>query len=188
MPSSSVRPSRLLPTVLPVAVLLLSTPHAVATPGEPAQQVLAATWQSDSLRDNRIGYHFDLAPVAGSATKYRGTFRFTYRDGRQAPATPIEMTIDGKRVTFVATRGSFDRSSGPLRGVLNTNRTKLTLTNCQARLSLVMSFDLDSDCVFRPVAKATAQSLSATPSGVIHARALRRSVASPALGRVGWYT
>jgi hypothetical protein len=138
--------------VMPLVALLAMAPHSTAAPWEPDQQVLAALWQSDSLRDNRIGYHFDLAPVAGSATTYQGTLRFTYRDGRQAPATPIEMTVKGTRVTLVATRGTFDKSAGPLHGVLNGSRTKLTLTNCQARLRLVMSFDLDSDCVFRPKA------------------------------------
>lgn len=132
----SITKMRILALLIPVLAAMLVNPLAAATPGESDQVVLAARWQSDSLRDNRIGYHFDLAPIAASPTMYRGAFRFTHRDGR--------------RVTFVATGGSFDKSSGPLRGVLNASRTTLTLTNCQARLSLVMSFDLDSDCVFRP--------------------------------------
>lgn len=146
----SITKMRILALLIPVLAAMLVNPLAAATPGESDQVVLAARWQSDSLRDNRIGYHFDLAPIAASPTMYRGAFRFTHRDGRRARPTPIEMAVDGRRVTFVATGGSFDKSSGPLRGVLNASRTTLTLTNCQARLSLVMSFDLDSDCVFRP--------------------------------------
>jgi hypothetical protein len=133
-----------------ITFTLLASPPAGATPGDTNDVVLASSWQSDSLRDNRIGYEFELTPVAHSMNQYRGTFRFTYRDGRHAAVTPIKVTADGLSITFVATRGSFDKSAGPMRGVLNANRTKLTLTNCQARLSLVMSFDLDSDCVFRP--------------------------------------
>ena len=146
----SVHSRGLVVWLIPVALTLSANEPARATPGDANDMVLAASWQSDSLRDNRIGYEFELAPVAQSTTQYRGTFRFTYRDGRRAPVTPVNVTVDGRAVTFMATRGSFDKSPGPLRGVLNASRTKLTLTNCQARLSLVMSFDLDSDCVFRP--------------------------------------
>lgn len=107
-------------------------------------------WHSNSLRDNDIGYHFTLKPVAGSPDRYTGTFRFTHRDGRRVAPVPITLTRDGRQVVLRATKGSFDRSAGPLRGRLSADGTKLTLTNCQARLRLVMSFALDSDCVFRP--------------------------------------
>jgi len=58
-------------------------------------------------------------------------------------------TIAGNRVRIVTRQGSFDRSDGILRGVLDQSGQVLTLTNCQARLRLVMTNDLDSDCTFR---------------------------------------
>lgn len=115
-----------------------------------AESEMPLTWHSNSLRDNDIGYHFSLRPVAGSPDRYAGTFRFTHRDGRRMSPVPITLTRDGRHVVLRATKGAFDRSAGPLRGRLSADGTKLTLTNCQARLRLVMSFALDSDCVFRP--------------------------------------
>ena len=111
---------------------------------------MPSMWHSNSLRDNDIGYHFTITPVPGSADRYTGTFRFTHRDGRRVADVPITIVRRGNQVTFRATQGSFDRSAGPLRGVMSTRGDELTLTNCQARLRLVMSFALDSDCVFRP--------------------------------------
>lgn len=129
------------------AALILATTTA---PMAHAQSEMPSTWHSDSLRDNDIGYHFTLRPVAGSPDRYTGTFRFTHRDGRRVAPVPITLTREGRRVILRATKGSFDRSAGPLRGRLSADGTRLRLTNCQARLRLVMSFALDSDCVFRP--------------------------------------
>lgn len=123
---------------------------AATAPITHAQPEMPSTWHSNSLRDNDIGYHFTLKPVAGSPDRYTGTFRFTHRDGRRVAPVPITLTRDGRQVVLRATKGSFDRSAGPLRGRLSADGNKLTLTNCQARLRLVMSFALDSDCVFRP--------------------------------------
>lgn len=136
---------RKLPVLAMAAVLALTVaPPAVAEPD------MARTWHSDSLRDNDVGYWFDITPVTGSDDAYVGTLRFTHRDGRRGSTTPISMTVEGSRMVMRARAGSFDRSSGPLRGVMNTARNELRLTNCQARLRLVMANDLDSDCVFRP--------------------------------------
>lgn len=134
--------------MIPVVTVLLVA--AATAPIAHAQPEMPSTWHSDSLRDNDIGYHFTLKPVAGSTDRYAGTFRFTHRDGRRMAAVPITLTRDGRQVVLRATKGSFDRSAGPLRGTLNADGTRLRLTNCQARLRLVMSFALDSDCVFRP--------------------------------------
>jgi hypothetical protein len=129
---------------LGLALVTATAPTAHAQPEMPS------TWHSNSLRDNDIGYHFDLTPVAGSPDRYTGVFRFTHRDDRRVAPVPITLTRNGRQVTLRATKGSFDRSAGPLRGRLSADGTKLRLTNCQARLRLVMSFALDSDCVFRP--------------------------------------
>jgi hypothetical protein len=128
--------------------LVLATATAPLTHAQPE---LPRVWHSDSLRDNNIGYHFTLKPVAESPDRYTGMFRFTHRDGRRVAPVPITLTRNGRQVVLRATKGSFDRSAGPLRGRLSADGTKLRLTNCQARLRLVMSFALDSDCVFRPV-------------------------------------
>ena len=142
-------PCRLSLRSLAVAVLGLTFLVAVAPPTQ-AEPSMPSTWHSNSLRDNDIGYHFTITPVPGSADRYTGTFRFTHRDGRRVADVPITIVRRGNQVTFRATQGSFDRSAGPLRGVMNSRGTELALTNCQARLRLVMSFALDSDCVFRP--------------------------------------
>lgn len=131
-----------------VAVVLMSI--MATTSIAQAEPAMPSAWHSNSLRDNDIGYHFTITPVPGSADRYTGSFKFTHRDGRRVADVPITMVRRGDQVTFRATRGSFDRSAGPLRGVMNARSDELTLTNCQARLRLVMSFALDSDCVFRP--------------------------------------
>lgn len=135
--------------LLTTAAVALASLFALA-PVAQAQPELPLAWHSNSLRDNDIGYHFTLTPVPGTSDRYTGTFMFTHRDGRRVADVPITMVRRGDQVTFRATRGSFDRSAGPLRGVMNSRGTELALTNCQARLRLVMSFALDSDCVFRP--------------------------------------
>ena len=135
--------------ILVAAAVTLMT-VGVGAPAVQAETTMPSTWHSNSLRDNDIGYHFTITPVSGTSDRYTGTFRFTHRDGRRVAAVPITMVRRGDQVTFRATRGSFDRAAGPLRGVMNSRGDELTLTNCQARLRLVMSFALDSDCVFRP--------------------------------------
>lgn len=127
-----------------LASLLVSAPLAHADSDMPS------TWHSNSLRDNDIGYHFTITAVPGSVDRYTGTFRFTHREGRRVADVPVTMVRRGDQVTFRPVRGSFDRSAGPLRGEMNARGDEITLTNCQARLRLVMSFALDSDCVFRP--------------------------------------
>lgn len=133
-----------------MALALSLSLFTAAAPAAQAEPEMPSTWHSDSLRDNDIGYHFDVSAVPGSPDRFTGMFRFTHRDGRRVAALPITMTRDDRDVTLRTTKGSFDRSPGPLRGRLSADGTKLTLTNCQARLRLVMSFALDSDCVFRP--------------------------------------
>lgn len=110
---------------------------------------LTGRWNSDSLRDNRIGYYFDLTPVPNSEAGFVGSLRFSYQDGRQGDRVPVRITTSGNKVTIKARNGSFDKSAGVLRGVLSNQGSTLTLTNCQARLRLVMANALDSDCVFR---------------------------------------
>lgn len=146
MPLWSV-PTRSLTAIASFALVL--TPLAYA-PAAQADEGIARTWHSDSLRDNDVGYWFEIAPVTGSDDAYVGTLRFTHRDGRRGSTTPITMVVEGSRMVMKARQGAFDRSAGPLRGVMNAARTELRLTNCQARLRLVMANDLDSDCVFRP--------------------------------------
>lgn len=138
------RPLTAIASVALALIPLTSAPAAHAEPG------ISRAWQSDSLRDNSVGYWFEIAPVAGSEDAFVGTLRFTHRDGRRGSTTPITMAVDGTRMVMSARRGSFDRSAGPLRGVMNAARTELRLTNCQARLRLVMANDLASDCTFRP--------------------------------------
>lgn len=134
--------------ILLLALLLVITHGAVAH----ADSGLAGTWHSDSLRDNSVGYWFEVTPVKGSEAAFVGTMRFTHRDGRRVSTTPIAITMDGTRMEVRARQGSFDRSAGPLRGVMNAERNELRLINCQARLRLVMAHDLASDCTFRPAA------------------------------------
>lgn len=111
-----------------------------------AETDIAGRWITDSLRDNRIGYSLDLRPAADGG--YSGTLRFVRQDGRQEGRRAVTATVRGSRVTLLSATGSFDRSSGPLRGELSTDGRTITLTNCQARLRLVMARDLASDCTF----------------------------------------
>lgn len=132
------------------ASVVLAVGLPASTPAAQADEGIARTWHSDSLRDNDVGYWFEITPVTGSDDTFTGTLRFTHRDGRRGSTTPITMGVEGSRMVMKARQGAFDRSAGPLRGVMNAARTELRLTNCQARLRLVMVNDLDSDCVFRP--------------------------------------
>lgn len=126
-----------------LAVAVLATPASAASD-------LTGRWDSDSLRDNRIGYYLELTPVPNTEAGYVGSLRFSYQDGRQGDRVPVRVTTAGNKVTIKARKGSFDKSAGVLRGVLSNQGSTLTLTNCQARLRLVMANALDSDCVLRP--------------------------------------
>ena len=137
---------RLSATVV-VAVVLAGGAWAPAH----ASTDLTGRWNSDSLRDNRIGYYLELTPVPNTEAGYVGSLRFSYQDGRQGDKVPVRVTTSGNKVTIKARKGSFDKSPGVLRGVLSNQGSTLTLTNCQARLRLVMANALDSDCVFRSV-------------------------------------
>jgi len=118
----------------------------VTAPAAQAETDMTGRWVSDSLRDNRVGYHFELKR---SPDGYIGVLRFTHRDGRRQSAMPMTASMNGDTAVFRAVSGAFDRSPGLLRGVVSGDGSVLTFTNCQARLRLVMANDLDSDCVFR---------------------------------------
>lgn len=135
-----------------VASFLAAVALSAALPAPAhASTDLTGRWNSDSLRDNRIGYYFELTPVPNTEAGYVGSLRFSYQDGRQGDKVPVRVTTSGNKVTIKARKGSFDKSPGVLRGVLSNQGSTLTLTNCQARLRLVMANALDSDCVFRSV-------------------------------------
>lgn len=110
---------------------------------------LSGRWDSDSLRDNGIGYFAELRPAPGDG--YVGYLRFAFRDGRMEPKMRVRAQVTGNVVTFFAREGRFDRSGTTLRGLLDGRTGALTLTNCADRLRQVMSWDLDSDCTLRPV-------------------------------------
>lgn len=133
-----------------VSIAVVSVSSLVLMAPAWAEADLSGRWNSDSLRDNGVGYYLVVTPVPTNTSSYVGSLRFRYQDGRQGPRTPVTISTRGTAVTITARRGSFDRSDGILRGVLDPGRDTLTLTNCRARLTLVMAHDLDSDCVFRP--------------------------------------
>jgi hypothetical protein len=148
-----MRFSQLVVIAAGVGLVLSITASMVAAPASAATD-LSGTWSSDSLRDNDIGYHFDLTAVPNTSAGYIGTFQFSFRDGRKGSKVPVRVTATGNKVTFIARSGSFDKSGTVLRGVLTTKGPSIRMTNCQARLNLVMARDLASDCTFRP-AKAS---------------------------------
>ncbi len=122
---------------------------AFASPATAATD-LSGRWNSDSLRDNNIGYFFELTAVPNTSAGYIGTLQFAYRDGRKGSKVPVRVSAVGNKVTFVARSGSFDKSGTVLRGVITTKGPTIKMTNCQARLNLAMARDLASDCTFRP--------------------------------------
>jgi hypothetical protein len=128
---------------IPITVPVITSPASAATD-------LSGTWNSDSLRDNDIGYLFELTAIPNTSAGYIGTFRFAYRDGRKGSKVPVRVNAIGNKVTFTARSGSFDKSGTVLRGVLTTKGPSIRMTNCQARLNLAMARDLASDCIFRP--------------------------------------
>ena len=138
----SVTKSRVLAILLSLAVLIPFTGQAAAA------DVSTGRWDSNSLRDNRIGYYMTLKSSPIGEDTYSGVLRFAYREGRKGPRMPFTATIQGDEVVMRAKKGRFDRGRGSLRGELSSDGSTLTLTNCQDRLRLVMSWALDSDCVF----------------------------------------
>lgn len=115
--------------------------------GPAAAADLSGRWDSDSLRDNGIGYFAELRPAPGGG--YVGYLRFAYRDGRLEPKMRIRAQVTGSVVTFIAREGRFDRSGTMLRGLLDRRTGAISLTNCADRLRQVMSWDLASDCTLR---------------------------------------
>ena len=105
---------------------------------------LAGPWVTDSLRENRIGYALTLRPSAEGG--YSGTLRFVRQDGREEGRRAVTATLRDTTVTLRSATGSFDRSAGALIGELAKDGNSISLTNCQARLRLVMARDLASDC------------------------------------------
>jgi hypothetical protein len=133
-----------------VGLALSITAAGFASPATAATD-LSGRWNSDSLRDNDIGYFFELTAVPNTSAGYIGTFQFAYRDGRKGSKVPVRVNAVGNKVTFVARSGSFDKSGTVLRGVLSAKGPSIRMTNCQARLNLAMARDLASDCTFRPM-------------------------------------
>lgn len=111
---------------------------------------LSGRWVSDSLRDNRVGYFFNLKPAPKGDGAYVGVFRFSFQDGRKTDPLTIRVMTKGEQMTMRASGGKFDKSAGGLVGVLEDDDSKIRLTNCQQRLRFAMAGALDSDCVFRP--------------------------------------
>lgn len=122
----------------------------VSAPAVQAADDLSGRWDSNSLRDNRIGYYLTLKSDQSDNDTYSGVLRFAYRDGRKGPVMPFAATIRGDEIVMRAKKGRFDRVRGALRGEFSPDGSSLTLTNCQDRLRLVMPRALDSDCVFAP--------------------------------------
>ena len=108
-------------------------------------------WDSNSLRDNDIGYFLTLTPNSQKAGAYSGVLRFEYRDGRRGPRMKLNAELVGTELILRATSGRFDKGSGSLRAVIAEDGSTLTMTNCRERLRLVMVNALDSDCVFQRV-------------------------------------
>ena len=106
-------------------------------------------WDSNSLRDNDIGYFLTLTPTPQEADTYSGVLRFEYRDGRRGPRMKVTAELVGTELMLRATSGRFDKGSGSLRAVITKDGSTLAMTNCRERLRLVMVNALDSDCVFQ---------------------------------------
>lgn len=96
-------------------------------------------------------HHASLADasILGAAGRYSGCSRFEFRCGRAGCTTRVLATIAGNRVRIATRQGSFDRSAGVVRVVLDKSGKVLTLTNCQARLRLAMANDLNPDRISR---------------------------------------
>ena len=131
--------------VLAVSSLVLSASLAASTPAA-ATTDLTGRWITDSLRDNRIGYSLTLRPAPSGG--YVGTLTFVRQDGRQEGTRGVTARVSGSTVSMRSKTGSFDRSAGALLGELSDDGDSIALTNCQARLRLVMARDLASDCTF----------------------------------------
>jgi hypothetical protein len=135
--------------VIAVTSLALTISAVGLTPAT-AVTDLTGRWITDSLRDNRIGYSLTLRP--GESGGYAGTLTFVRQDGRQEGTREVMARVSGSTVSLRSKTGAFDRASGVLRGELSDDGESIVLTNCQARLRLVMARDLASDCTFLRVA------------------------------------
>ena len=126
------------------ALVVIALPSSATSAG--AAERLGGRWVSDSLRDNGIGYYLVLRPT--SDRTYAGQLRFQYRDGRRNAPMPVSVVVTGGDAIITAREGRFDKSGRTLRARIDSSRV-LTLVNCSERLSLVMSWDLASDCTLR---------------------------------------
>ena len=143
MRDSAVRFNRLL-GCLGTALLVAAIPTAAH-----ASDTVHGRWDSNSLRDNRIGYYLTLKPSSIALDDYSGVVQFTYRDGRKGPRMPFTATKRDSIIRMKTESGRFDKDRGPLRGEFSADGGTLMLSNCQDRLRLVMPRALDSDCVFQ---------------------------------------
>ena len=121
---------------------------ASVMPARAATEV-GGRWDSNSLRDNDIGYFLTLTPMPQEVDTYSGVLRFEYQDGRRGPRMKVTAELVGTELMLRATSGKFDKGSGSLRAVITKDGSTLTMTNCRQRLRLVMVNALDSDCVFQ---------------------------------------
>lgn len=87
---------------------------------------VSGRWDSDSLRDNGIGYYLNLKPVPGDANSYRGTLVFRYQDGRRGDTVRLRATTKGAAILLVPLSGSFDRSVGNVRAEVNDTGDAIT--------------------------------------------------------------
>ena len=131
--------------VIGLSSLVLTTSVIGATPATAATD-LTGRWITDSLRDNRIGYSLLLRPTESGG--YVGSLSFVRQDGRWEGTRGVTARVTGSTMSMRSKTGSFDRSAGVLRGELSDDGNSIVLTNCQARLRLVMERDLASDCTF----------------------------------------
>ncbi|MDP5095262.1 MAG: hypothetical protein NWQ12_05295 [Candidatus Nanopelagicales bacterium] len=132
-----------------LAVLLIASAHVVMPGVAQASPDLTGRWATDSLRDNRIGYFLVLRPGPSTSQPYVGYLRFEYQDGRRNAKMPVTARVVGEDVIIATRSGTFDKSGRALRADFNPRTMSLTLTNCTARLRLVMPWALESDCVLR---------------------------------------
>ena len=132
-----------------LAALLITSAGVVAPGAVQASPDLTGRWATDSLVENRIGYFLVLRPGPSTSHPYVGYLRFEYQDGRRNAKMPVTARVVGDGVIIATRSGTFDKSGRALRADFNPRTMSLTLTNCTARLRLVMPWALESDCVLR---------------------------------------
>lgn len=132
-----------------LAALLITSASVVAPGAVQASPDLTGRWATDSLVENRIGYFLVLRPGPSTSQPYVGYLRFEYQDGRRNAKMPVTARVVGDAVIIATRSGTFDKSGRALRADFNPRTMSLTLTNCTARLRLVMPWALESDCVLR---------------------------------------